>query len=86
MSSVVTFTADTNVGATYVAQEFYEATVKHRRLQWYYHHGYANLRANFRSKPIDVTTNTTQATVLLLFNAGARSFQTLVLLCFLLSA
>ena len=54
------------------AQEYYEATVKHRRLQWYYHHGYANLRGNFRSKPIDITASTTQAAVLLLFNAGAR--------------
>ena len=55
-----------------LAQEYYEATVKHRRLQWYYHHGYANLRGNFRSKPIDITASTTQAAVLLLFNAGAR--------------
>lgn len=54
-----------------LSQEFYEATVKHRRLQWYYHHGYATLRGNFRSKAIDIFTSTTQAAVLLLFNAGA---------------
>ncbi len=57
---------DLDVGA----QEYYDATVKHRKLQWYYHHGIAMLRGNFRSKPIDITASTTQAAVLLLFNAG----------------
>ncbi|CAL8463270.1 g2804 [Coccomyxa elongata] len=53
-------------------KEYYDATVKHRKLQWYYHHGIAMLRGNFRSKPIDITASTTQAAVLLLFNADSK--------------
>ena len=54
------------------AQEFFDATVKHRRLTWFYALGSATLRGNFRSKPIDISCLPTQAAVLLLFNSGAR--------------
>ncbi len=53
-------------------QEFYEATVKHRRLTWFYHSGTATVRGNFKQKPIDMLVTTTQAAVLLLFNSGAQ--------------
>lgn len=51
-------------------QEFYEATVKHRRLTWYYHSGQATIKGNFKAKPIDMLMSTTQAAVVLLFNSG----------------
>ena len=51
-------------------QEFYEETVKHRRLTWYYHSGLATIRGNFKQKPIDMLMSTTQAAVVLLFNSG----------------
>lgn len=57
------------------AQEFYEGTVKHRRLTWYYHSGMATVKGNFRQKPIDMVMTTTQAAVLLLFNTGPQPAQ-----------
>ncbi|CAK0760120.1 Cullin-1 [Coccomyxa viridis] len=50
-------------------KEFYEATVKHRKLTWYYHAGHANIRGNFKRNPIDMVMSTTQAAVVLLFNS-----------------
>jgi hypothetical protein len=55
-------------------QEFFDATVKHRRLTWFYALGSATLRGNFRAKPIDISCLPTQAAVCLLFNAGARAW------------
>ena len=62
-------------------QEFYEATVKHRKLTWYYHAGHANIRGNFKRNPIDMVMSTTQAAVVLLFNTGARSGSALSCAC-----
>ena len=62
-------------------QEFYEATVKHRKLTWYYHAGHANIRGNFKRNPIDMVMSTTQAAVVLLFNSGACSRSALRCAC-----
>ncbi|CAL5223551.1 g6084 [Coccomyxa viridis] len=53
-------------------KEFYEETVKHRRLTWYYHSGLATIRGNFKQKPIDMLMSTTQAAVVLLFNSEEK--------------
>jgi cullin 1 len=49
--------------------------VKHRRLMWYYSHGQATIRGNFRLKPIEIVCSTTQGAVLLLFNSGTALSQ-----------
>ena len=51
-------------------QEFYEASVKHRKLTWIYSLGNCHLKGNFDAKPIELIITTSQAALLLLFNDG----------------
>lgn len=51
-------------------QEFYEASVKHRKLTWIYSLGNCHLKGNFDAKPIELIITTSQAALLLLFNEG----------------
>ncbi|KAK9861186.1 hypothetical protein WJX84_011054 [Apatococcus fuscideae] len=53
-------------------KEFYEASVKHRKLTWIYSLGNCHLKGNFDAKPIELVITTSQAALLLLFNSGEQ--------------
>lgn len=53
-------------------KEFYEASVKHRKLTWIYSLGNCHLKGNFDAKPIELIITTSQAALLLLFNEGEQ--------------
>ncbi len=55
------------------AQEWYEASTKHRKLTWIYALGTCNLKANFDARPVELIMATFQAALLLLFNNRARA-------------
>lgn len=58
-------------------KEFYEHNTKHRKLGWVYALGTCHIKANFDAKPIELILSTFQASLLLLFNTGDSSAQTM---------